>query len=176
MIHHPLTSLAIFSPLLIIFRVHLTGLVVNALLSLSFYLRLCRHLCTYLILSESFRSCFRIILIFFSSSWPVRVFVHCAVGVSRSASLVLAYLMIRHRYTLLEAINKVKERRWIFPNRGFLEQLRALDMKLRKTSWVILCTFRNKLNFLLTEPQTPVFLKTNEGFSICPLDFLINLF
>uniref|UniRef100_A0A8C4H391 Dual specificity protein phosphatase n=1 Tax=Dicentrarchus labrax TaxID=13489 RepID=A0A8C4H391_DICLA len=63
-----------------------------------------------------------------------RVFVHCAVGVSRSASLVLAYLMIHQRYTLLEAINKVKERRWIFPNRGFLKQLCALDMKLRKTS------------------------------------------
>ncbi|XP_035808439.1 dual specificity protein phosphatase 13-like isoform X2 [Amphiprion ocellaris] len=63
-----------------------------------------------------------------------RVFVHCAVGVSRSASLVLAYLMIHHHYTLLEAINKVKERRWIFPNRGFLKQLCALDIKLHKTS------------------------------------------
>uniref|UniRef100_A0A3Q4BGA6 Dual specificity protein phosphatase n=1 Tax=Mola mola TaxID=94237 RepID=A0A3Q4BGA6_MOLML len=63
-----------------------------------------------------------------------RVFVHCAVGVSRSASLVLAYLMIHHHHTLLEAINKVKERRWIFPNRGFLKQLRALDMKLHETS------------------------------------------
>uniref|UniRef100_A0A3P8VD81 Dual specificity protein phosphatase n=1 Tax=Cynoglossus semilaevis TaxID=244447 RepID=A0A3P8VD81_CYNSE len=62
-----------------------------------------------------------------------QVFVHCAVGVSRSASLVLAYLMIHHRYTLLEAINKVKEHRWIFPNRGFLKQLRALDEKLCKT-------------------------------------------
>ncbi|XP_029383510.1 dual specificity protein phosphatase 13-like [Echeneis naucrates] len=63
-----------------------------------------------------------------------RVFVHCAVGVSRSASLVLAYLMIHHHYTLEEAINKVKEHRWIFPNRGFLKQLCALDMKLRTTS------------------------------------------
>ncbi|XP_061564291.1 dual specificity protein phosphatase 13A-like [Cololabis saira] len=63
-----------------------------------------------------------------------RVLVHCAVGVSRSASLVLAYLMIHHRYNLLEAINKVKEHRWIFPNRGFLKQLRALDMRLQQTS------------------------------------------
>ncbi|XP_034563150.1 dual specificity protein phosphatase 13-like isoform X1 [Notolabrus celidotus] len=63
-----------------------------------------------------------------------RVFVHCAVGVSRSASLVLAYLMIHHHYTLLEAINKVKERRWIFPNTGFLKQLRALDLKLRMSN------------------------------------------
>ncbi|XP_041829243.1 dual specificity protein phosphatase 13-like [Melanotaenia boesemani] len=59
-----------------------------------------------------------------------QVLVHCAVGVSRSASLVLAYLMIHHHYTLLEAINKVKERRWIFPNKGFLKQLCALDKKL----------------------------------------------
>ncbi|XP_062234755.1 uncharacterized protein LOC133931824 [Platichthys flesus] len=65
-----------------------------------------------------------------------RVFVHCAVGVSRSASLVLAYLMIYHHYTLLEAIHKVKERRWIFPNTGFLKQLRALDVELRNTSGV----------------------------------------
>ncbi|XP_033975929.1 dual specificity protein phosphatase 13-like [Trematomus bernacchii] len=63
-----------------------------------------------------------------------RVFVHCAVGVSRSASLVLAYLMIHQNYTLLEAINKVKEHRWIFPNTGFLKQLRALDMKTHKSS------------------------------------------
>nr|XP_020461010.1 dual specificity protein phosphatase 13-like [Monopterus albus] len=63
-----------------------------------------------------------------------RVLVHCAVGVSRSASLVLAYLMICHHYTLIEAINKIKEHRWIFPNIGFLKQLRALDLKLRKTS------------------------------------------
>ncbi|XP_010767201.1 uncharacterized protein [Notothenia coriiceps] len=63
-----------------------------------------------------------------------RVFVHCAVGVSRSASLVLAYLMIHQNYTLLEAINKVKEHRWIFPNTGFLKQLRALDMKTRKSA------------------------------------------
>ncbi|XP_034716604.1 dual specificity protein phosphatase 13-like [Etheostoma cragini] len=63
-----------------------------------------------------------------------RVLVHCAVGVSRSASLVLAYLMIHQHYTLLEAINTVKEHRWIFPNKGFLKQLCALDVKLRKTS------------------------------------------
>ncbi|XP_067344893.1 dual specificity protein phosphatase 13A-like [Channa argus] len=63
-----------------------------------------------------------------------RVLVHCAVGVSRSASLVLAYLMIHHHYTLLEAISKVKEHRWIFPNKGFLKQLLVLDIKLRKTS------------------------------------------
>ncbi|KAM9837922.1 dual specificity protein phosphatase 13A-like [Aulostomus maculatus] len=66
------------------------------------------------------------------STAGARVFVHCAVGVSRSASLVLAYLMIHQHFTLLEAIDKVKEQRWIFPNRGFLKQLRALDLILQK--------------------------------------------
>lgn len=89
-----------------------------------------------------------------SSSFSARVLVHCAVGVSRSASLVLAYLMIHHRYTLLEAINKVKEHRWIFPNRGFLRQLRALEVKLHKTSahkWT----------------RASVFLQINKALSTC---------
>ncbi|XP_066476096.1 dual specificity protein phosphatase 13A [Tiliqua scincoides] len=61
-----------------------------------------------------------------------KILVHCAVGISRSASLVLAYLMIYHRLSLVKAIQTVKEHRWIFPNRGFLKQLRKLDIKLRK--------------------------------------------
>lgn len=58
--------------------------------------------------------------------------VHCAVGVSRSASLVLAYLMINHHLPLIEAIKTVKEHRWISPNRGFLKHLRNLDIQLRQ--------------------------------------------
>lgn len=170
MIHRPLTSLSIFSPLPSIFRVHWTGLVVNALLSCSFisdYAGLSAHHSVkpkcQLALSAHFQS--------LSSSWPAQVLVHCAVGVSRSASLVLAYLMIQHHYALLEAINKIKERRWIFPNRGFLKQLRALDMKLRRTPWVMLRTSEAYRLFQLSEPQTPVFLKTSEGFAICSLEF-----
>ncbi|XP_063162293.1 dual specificity protein phosphatase 13A-like [Candoia aspera] len=61
-----------------------------------------------------------------------KIFVHCAFGISRSSSLVLAYLMIYHHLSLIEAIQTVKEHRWIFPNRGFLKQLRSLDIQLRK--------------------------------------------
>ncbi|XP_038599288.1 dual specificity protein phosphatase 13-like [Tachyglossus aculeatus] len=60
-----------------------------------------------------------------------KVLVHCVVGMSRSATLVLAYLMIQHRLSLVQAIDTVKERRWIFPNPGFLRQLRELDGQLR---------------------------------------------
>ncbi|XP_019718289.1 dual specificity protein phosphatase 26-like [Hippocampus comes] len=58
------------------------------------------------------------------------VLVHCHVGVSRSATLVLAYLMLKQRLTLVEAICAVKENREIIPNRGFLRQLIRLDRQL----------------------------------------------
>ncbi|XP_047673482.1 dual specificity phosphatase 29-like isoform X2 [Tachysurus fulvidraco] len=59
-----------------------------------------------------------------------KVLVHCARGVSRSATLVLAYLMIYERLTVAEAIEAVRRNRNILPNVGFLEQLRDLDVRL----------------------------------------------
>ncbi|XP_019352758.1 dual specificity protein phosphatase 13 [Alligator mississippiensis] len=61
-----------------------------------------------------------------------KILVHCAVGMSRSATLVLAYLMIKHQLSLVKAIETVKEHRWISPNRGFLKQLRNLDIQLKQ--------------------------------------------
>ncbi|XP_019711995.1 dual specificity protein phosphatase 26 [Hippocampus comes] len=62
-----------------------------------------------------------------------KVLVHCAVGLSRSATLVLAYLMIRQNLTLVEAIKTVKDHRGVTPNRGFLRQLSGLDGILRES-------------------------------------------
>ncbi|KAM5235991.1 dual specificity protein phosphatase 13B isoform 2-T2 [Ctenodactylus gundi] len=59
-----------------------------------------------------------------------RVLVHCAMGVSRSATLVLAFLMICENMTLVEAIQKVQAHRDICPNSGFLRQLQVLDNRL----------------------------------------------
>lgn len=56
--------------------------------------------------------------------------VHCAMGRSRSAALVLAYLMIYKNMTVVDAIEQVLKHRCILPNRGFLKQLRELDIKL----------------------------------------------
>uniref|UniRef100_H2S0M5 Dual specificity protein phosphatase n=1 Tax=Takifugu rubripes TaxID=31033 RepID=H2S0M5_TAKRU len=60
-----------------------------------------------------------------------KVLVHCHVGVSRSATLVLAYLMLKQHLTLVEAICAVKENRGIHPNRGFLRQLIGLEKQLK---------------------------------------------
>uniref|UniRef100_A0A3Q3Q169 Dual specificity protein phosphatase n=1 Tax=Monopterus albus TaxID=43700 RepID=A0A3Q3Q169_MONAL len=59
-----------------------------------------------------------------------KVLVHCHVGVSRSATLVLAYLMLKQNLTLVEAICAVKDKRGIIPNRGFLRQLIKLNGQL----------------------------------------------
>lgn len=59
-----------------------------------------------------------------------KVLVHCAMGLSRSATLVLAYLMIHENMKLEDAIEAVSANRNISPNEGFLEQLRQLDKEL----------------------------------------------
>ncbi|CAL8282897.1 unnamed protein product [Merluccius merluccius] len=59
-----------------------------------------------------------------------KVLVHCARGISRSAALVLAFLMIRERLSLADAIKAVCNHRNILPNAGFLRQLHQLDVSL----------------------------------------------
>ncbi|XP_037547092.1 dual specificity protein phosphatase 13-like [Nematolebias whitei] len=59
-----------------------------------------------------------------------KVLVHCARGVSRSATLVLAFLMIKERLPLMEAVETVGRSRNILPNVGFLNQLCHLDSTL----------------------------------------------
>ncbi|KAM9336741.1 dual specificity phosphatase 29-like [Symphorus nematophorus] len=66
-----------------------------------------------------------------------KVLVHCARGISRSATLALAFLMIKERLTLVEAVQAVCKHRNILPNVGFLNQLCHLDSSLalqRKTT------------------------------------------
>ncbi|XP_054839338.1 dual specificity protein phosphatase 13-like isoform X2 [Eublepharis macularius] len=59
-----------------------------------------------------------------------KVLVHCAMGISRSATLVLAFLMICENKTLVDALNTVRKHRGVCPNSGFLSQLRDLDIRL----------------------------------------------
>uniref|UniRef100_A0A8C5PT45 Dual specificity protein phosphatase n=1 Tax=Leptobrachium leishanense TaxID=445787 RepID=A0A8C5PT45_9ANUR len=59
-----------------------------------------------------------------------KILVHCVLGKSRSATLVIAYLMIYQHFTLEEAIRHISRFRCISPNCGFLEQLRQLENEL----------------------------------------------
>lgn len=52
------------------------------------------------------------------------VFVHCRAGMSRSATIVLYYLMRKYHLSLMDALVYLKSRRPIVrPNNAFLEQL-----------------------------------------------------
>ena len=59
-------------------------------------------------------------------------YVHCQAGVSRSASIVIAYVMYKLRLNFEDAFNYVKEKRdYIYPNDGFQLQLKDLDKVLK---------------------------------------------
>lgn len=51
-------------------------------------------------------------------------------GVSRSATLVLAYLMMRQRLSLRDSLRHVTQKRAIYPNQHFLSLLIKLDEQL----------------------------------------------
>lgn len=61
------------------------------------------------------------------------VLIHCMVGVSRSASMTLAYLMIYYQMTLLHAYNYIYEKRHILPNPQFMVDLMKLETELFNT-------------------------------------------
>jgi protein-tyrosine phosphatase len=57
------------------------------------------------------------------------ILVHCHMGISRSASVVIGYLMLHLNCDYTTAYEMVRQKRsCIAPNGGFREQLRSLDM------------------------------------------------
>jgi len=60
------------------------------------------------------------------------VLVHCWAGISRSATIVITYLMKKYDFSFDEAHSFVKKkRRQIYPNPGFIRQMRNFDSQLR---------------------------------------------
>ena len=83
-----------------------------------------------------------------------KVFVHCMAGASRSATIVIAYLMWIKKMKFDEALNFVISKRPIVdPNDGFREQLKIFEKLLEKNNYDI-----DKINFseIKWEP-TPFF-------------------
>lgn len=56
------------------------------------------------------------------------IYVHCHAGISRSASVIILYLIKYHKYSFKEAFRFVRNKRsCIQPNSGFVEQLKLLE-------------------------------------------------
>ncbi|XP_013379348.1 dual specificity protein phosphatase 3 [Lingula anatina] len=60
-----------------------------------------------------------------------KIYVHCFEGVSRSATLVTSYLMLKQGQTAVDALTLLRQKREVMPNTGFMKQLCELDEELR---------------------------------------------
>lgn len=68
------------------------------------------------------------------------VLVHCNAGISRSSTIVIAYLMMKKRWPLVQAYQYVKEKRSkIRPNAGFQEQLKTFEQQLKNSGHIENC-------------------------------------
>ena len=60
-----------------------------------------------------------------------KVLVHCTGGISRSPTVVIAYIMWSKKMSYKEALEFVREKRYgVFPNAGFRDQLELFEKEL----------------------------------------------
>ena len=72
-----------------------------------------------------------------------KTYVHCMCGISRSSTIVIAYLMWKTHATYNEAYFFVKNRRrYISPNDGFVQQLKIFEKLLKENDYDL-----NKIDF-----------------------------
>ena len=72
-----------------------------------------------------------------------KIYIHCICGISRSTSIVIAYLMWKTHCSYYDAYFFVKNRRpFIDPNEGFIKQLEIFEDLLQKNNYDL-----NKIDF-----------------------------
>lgn len=90
-----------------------------------------------------------------------KVLVHCLMGLSRSSTCVLAYLMIKEGMSAADALRRVRRFREVRPNNGFLQQLAELDMKLKRSSYSISVIDEDRPKRIRNTVSLPVWLSTS---------------
>lgn len=77
------------------------------------------------------------------------ILVHCNDGVSRSPTLIIAYLMKYQKMSFEEAFSYCKKlHRQSEPNRGFVVQLKKFERKLQRENVGVASRYRNSLDIL----------------------------
>ena len=64
-----------------------------------------------------------------------KVLVHCLGGISRSATIVIAYFMWKNRITFEESFEFLLDHRVVGPNEGFRKQLLIFQDKLKENNY-----------------------------------------
>ena len=66
------------------------------------------------------------------------IYIHCAMGISRSPTIVISYLMYKKKMKYEEAYDFVKEKRKVIsPNSGFQEQLKKFETILEENNYIL---------------------------------------
>merc|ERR1712168_848305 len=94
--------------------------------------------------------------------------VNCWQGAGKSATVVLAYLVMYKKMTLRDAVKTVKEKRDIRPNNGLLEQLIELEQNINHGMY--------KNLIILESPEGEDLVKLSKEEKSCSLDIMKNYF
>ena len=74
----------------------------------------------------------------FIDSSKNKIYIHCVMGISRSAAVVIAYLMYKDHKSYEDAYNEVyTKRKVISPNSGFQEQLKKFETILKENNYIV---------------------------------------
>ena len=86
----------------------------------------------------------------FIDSSEKNIYIHCVMGISRSPSIVIAYLMYKNKISYEEAYDFVKNKRNVInPNSGFQEQLKKFEKILKENNYIIPDDLKSKDNDIL---------------------------
>ncbi|KAG7386743.1 Serine/threonine/tyrosine-interacting-like protein 1 [Phytophthora pseudosyringae] len=92
-----------------------------------------------------------------------RVLVHCTQGISRSATLVIMYLMRANNWSLVTAVNfAMASRGVVYPNQGFVKSLMVEEFRLYKGNSITPDEVDTMLQNLIPDRPVPLQVHSNK--------------
>jgi len=82
-------------------------------------------------LSKFFEATTKFIVTALEENETNKIYIHCVQGISRSATILCAFLMMERGFSAVEALTALRRKRAVCPNEGFLRQLCKLDEALK---------------------------------------------